>query len=373
MEFGRIFWFWVLSVGEVQMGFSLCSYPAIFNFGDSNSDTGGMSATFLPIPPPNGESFFGRPSGRACDGRLVVDFMAEHLGLPYLSPYLDSIWPNFGHGANFATGGSTIRPQNKTLFEAGVSPFSLNVQLWQFDQFKSRTIDLYNRANPDERSYLPKLEDFSNALYTIDIGQNDLTAGFRKMSEDQVQASIPEILDQFSDAVQRLYQLGARIFWIHNTGPIGCLPMTGIYFGGSSDLLDQLGCVRSHNDMAVEFNTQLKDRVCQLRGQLNQTSLIYVDVYAAKYGLISDAVNQGFTDPLHICCGYHELVIVGCGQKINVNGTEIYGASCGNPSTYVSWDGTHYSQAANHWIANSIFNGTLSDPQIPIDEACNFM
>ncbi|KAK8937623.1 Alpha-L-fucosidase 3 [Platanthera guangdongensis] len=52
-----------------------CEFSAVFNFGDSNSDTGGLSATFGPAPPPNGETFFGRPSGRYSDGRLIIDFI----------------------------------------------------------------------------------------------------------------------------------------------------------------------------------------------------------------------------------------------------------------------------------------------------------
>lgn len=52
-----------------------CGFPAVFNFGDSNSDTGGLSAAFGQAPPPNGESFWGRPMGRYYDGRVAVDFI----------------------------------------------------------------------------------------------------------------------------------------------------------------------------------------------------------------------------------------------------------------------------------------------------------
>ncbi|KAL9369643.1 hypothetical protein Peur_040842 [Populus x canadensis] len=31
--------------------FENCEFPAIFNFGDSNSDTGGLAASFTPPPP----------------------------------------------------------------------------------------------------------------------------------------------------------------------------------------------------------------------------------------------------------------------------------------------------------------------------------
>ncbi|CAI0455208.1 unnamed protein product [Linum tenue] len=166
-----------------------CKFPAMYNFGDSNSDTGGISAALGEIPPPNGETFFGHPSGRSCDGRLIIDFIAERLKLPYLSAYLDSVGTDFRHGANFATGGSSIRP-------GGYSPFHLGVQISQFKQFKARTNRLRNQRN------LPRAMEFSKALYTFDIGQNDLAYGFQHSSEEDVWKSIPDILSQFAEAVK---------------------------------------------------------------------------------------------------------------------------------------------------------------------------
>lgn len=58
-----------------------CHFPAIFNFGDSNSDTGGLSAAFGQAGPPHGSSFFGSPAGRYCDGRLVIDFIGKLITL----------------------------------------------------------------------------------------------------------------------------------------------------------------------------------------------------------------------------------------------------------------------------------------------------
>lgn len=54
-----------------------CSFPAIFNLGDSNSDTGGLSAAFGQAPPPNGVTFFHSPAGRFSDGRLIIDFLGN--------------------------------------------------------------------------------------------------------------------------------------------------------------------------------------------------------------------------------------------------------------------------------------------------------
>ncbi|KAK9276931.1 hypothetical protein L1049_006469 [Liquidambar formosana] len=349
-----------------------CHFPAIYNFGDSNSDTGSTSAAFGRVPPPNGETFFGKPVGRYSDGRLIIDFIAEKLGLPFLSAYLDSIGrPTFQHGANFAASGSTIQRVDAKLLEGGFNPISLDIQLLQFEQLKARTTELYDQAKSSEmKGSLPRPTDFSNALYTLDSGQNDLHAALQSMTEEQVQASIPNIINHFVLAIKQLYQQGARIFWIHNTGPIGCLPYFVIDYPPKPGNADQNGCLKSYNKVAQEFNKQLKDRVAQLRTKLQDAVLTYVDIYSAKYSLISAAKEHGFVEPLGCCCGHYGDHAVRCWEKTNMNGTEVYAASCSNPLEYISWDGIHYTEAANQWVANHILDGLLSDPPIPITQAC---
>ena len=85
-----------------------------------------------------------------------------------------------------------------------------------------------------------------------------------------------------------------------------------------------------------------------------------------------DGFNAGFVDPSKICCGYHENgVHIYYGNKGIVNGTEIFAGSCEDPSSHISWDGVHYSEAANHWIADRILNGSFSDPPISITYSCH--
>ena len=71
---------------------------------------------------------------------FVWIYAAEELKLPYLSAYLNSVGSNYRHGANFATGGSSIRP-------GGYSPFHLGLQVSQFIQFKSHTKILFNQLS----------------------------------------------------------------------------------------------------------------------------------------------------------------------------------------------------------------------------------
>ena len=46
---------------------------------------------------------------------------------------------------------------------------------------------------------MPKKEYFQKALYTFDIGQNDLGAAlFSNMSIEEVKATVPDIVNRFS-------------------------------------------------------------------------------------------------------------------------------------------------------------------------------
>uniref|UniRef100_A0A7N0TP91 Uncharacterized protein n=1 Tax=Kalanchoe fedtschenkoi TaxID=63787 RepID=A0A7N0TP91_KALFE len=351
-----------------------CRFPAIYNFGDSNSDTGGISAVFYPITMPYGQTYYGKAVGRASDGRLMVDFFAEHLGLPHLSAYLNSVGANYHHGANFATGSATIRMPNKPFLQGGRSPFNLQIQVAQIMQFKERVLD----PGTESSARLPKPETFPKGLYMIDIGQNDLADLLKDMDFTMdYKMAIPAIrilIGQLAYQIQNLHFQGGRAFWVHNTGPIGCLPytLTWVHKPPPPGYLDEHGCIKEQNELAKEFNRQLKDEIMSLRQNLSDATIIYVDVYAAKYGLISDAKNQGFGPPAEICCGYYKSDIrVTCGNWQKINGTDIYGPPCANPSSLISWDGVHYTEAANNWLATRILYGTFSDPPIPMTQACH--
>ncbi|KAL5988070.1 Alpha-L-fucosidase 3 [Asimina triloba] len=353
---------------------SQCYFPALFNFGDSNSDTGGLSAAFGAAGPPHGSSFFGGPAGRYCDGRLIVDFIAEAIGLPYINAYLDSVGTNFSHGANFATAGSCIRAQNTTLFEAGFSPISLDVQQWEFDQFMTRSQAAAKKSSVF-KGLLPHQDYFSRALYTFDIGQNDLTAGyFLGWSVDEVRANIPDILDKFTTMVKNLHWVGARYFWIHNTGPVGCLPYIMDRLLVTAAQVDEHGCATPFNEVAQYFNARLKERVQQLRRELPDAAFTYADVYSVKLDLFQNAAKHGFNNPLRACCGhggkYNFNQKIGCGSKINVDGKEYFVDKCSQPWRAVNWDGVHFTQAANQFIFDRIVSGAFSDPPIPITMAC---
>lgn len=69
----------------VSLSHTECDFKAIFNFGDSNSDTGGFYAAFPAQSGPYGMTYFKKPSGRASDGRLIVDFLGNEQSLSSLA------------------------------------------------------------------------------------------------------------------------------------------------------------------------------------------------------------------------------------------------------------------------------------------------
>ncbi|KAI4313839.1 hypothetical protein L6164_026787 [Bauhinia variegata] len=102
--------------------------PAIFAFGDSILDAGNnrfnKNCTAQADFPPYELSFFHHPTGRFTNGRTVVDFLSQFIGIGFQKPYLEAYsavvngsQKNFpSNGINFASGGSgVLKETNKDL------------------------------------------------------------------------------------------------------------------------------------------------------------------------------------------------------------------------------------------------------------------
>lgn len=350
-----IVWFWVF-LGLINISKSSPRRLRLINFGDSNSDTGGVLAgAGLPIGLPHGITFFHRGTGRLGDGRLVIDFLCEHLNLSYLSPYLDSLTPNFTSGVNFAVSGATTLPQ--------FVPFVLDVQIRQFIHFKNRSLELVSQGTNN----LIDEEGFRNSLYMIDIGQNDLLLALyaSNLTYEPVVDKIPSFLAEIKLAIQNIYQYGGRKFWIHNTGPLGCAPKELALHRHTEHDLDRIGCLRVHNNVAKAFNKGLQTVSEDMRLVFKDATIVYVDIYAIKYKLFAKYKRYGFDMPFMACCGYggppnNYNVKATCGQP----GYSI----CSNVSRSIIWDGVHYTEVANGMVAKSIISGRYSIPSLRIDQ-----
>ncbi|KAI6677342.1 hypothetical protein NL676_038138 [Syzygium grande] len=106
--------FLFFSIGGVH-GEAACPCPidAIYQFGDSTSNTGNLIHMVGPNGPgsraarlPYGETL-GKPTGHFSSGFLIVNYFAMALGLPLLNPHMGKNLC-FKHGVNFADAGSTV-------------------------------------------------------------------------------------------------------------------------------------------------------------------------------------------------------------------------------------------------------------------------
>ncbi|CAO2817355.1 unnamed protein product [Amaranthus hypochondriacus] len=331
----------------------------LFNFGDSNTDPGAlMTALGLYLGPPSGQQFFHRPTGRFCNGRLYIDFISQRLKLGLLSAYLESSGSDFTHGVNFAVSGASTEV---SLY----IPFSLSTQAGQFGHFQNRTRELRRRG----KGSMISEKEFRNAVYAIDIGQNDINLALVANSSYQlVVDKIPIILERIDNSTKALYKLGARKFWIYNTGPLGCLPQTLALRKKNDSELDDLGCLALYNNAAKAFNQGLSTLCDKMRSELKDASIVHIDMYAIKYELFANPGDYGFENPLMACCGtggppYNYVDKKTCGEPT--------ASACSDPSRSVSWDGVHYTEAANAVVASKIMSGKYSKPSVTLQSFCH--
>ncbi|OMP08571.1 Lipase, GDSL [Corchorus olitorius] len=355
---------------------SKCEFKAIFNFGDSNSDTGGFWAAFPAQSGPFGVTYFKKPVGRATDGRVIPDFLAQALGLPFISPYLQSIGSDFRHGANYATLASTVLLPNTSLFVTGISPFSLAIQLNQMREFKAKVIEHYHSGNRKGSTKLPSPDIFGKSLYTLYIGQNDFTSNLGSIGIEGVKQYLPQVISQIAATVKELYLLGGRTFLVLNLAPVGCYPALLVNLAHNTSDLDKFGCLISYNKAVVDYNNMLKEALTQTRRDLANASVIYVDTHAVLLELFQHPTSHGLKYGTKACCGhgggtYNFDGQVYCGNTKVINGTNVTASACKDPENYVSWDGIHATEAANKLTTLAILNGSYSHPPFPLHNFCH--
>ncbi|KOM53702.1 hypothetical protein LR48_Vigan09g236100 [Vigna angularis] len=158
---------------------SPCPFTSIFSFGDSLADTGNLYlASYHPSEdcflPPYGETFFHHVSGRCSDGRLIIDFIAEALGLPLVKAYKEK--KNAEGGTNFA---ELIGVGARTLIVPGNLPIGCSViyltiyetlDKKQYDQsgclkWLNEFAEYYNHELQSELERLRTLHPHANIIY----------------------------------------------------------------------------------------------------------------------------------------------------------------------------------------------------------------
>ncbi|BCS33078.1 hypothetical protein TBR22_A23040 [Luteitalea sp. TBR-22] len=279
-------------------------FTALYVFGDSLSDVG--NATLLSggtIPPPP------YAPGRASNGPVAVDYLAQSLGLAPLSPALAP-----GGGTNYAVIGaatslvpSAVGLADNTAALYGLSGPATGVLTGQ--------LPLYGLQNPGAAD--------ANALYFLWAGGNDILLG-STLGPAQAQAAAANAALNVASAVDLLYAKGARHFLVPN------LPV--------------------FNPAALTFNDTLAQQM-GLRQNLAGIGLTTVDVSTRLTQFAVDP-TYGFTRGFTPCLS---------GNPVSP-GTNV--CSADDELASILWDSSHPTTRVHELLAAD-FLEALPDHDVP--------
>ncbi|KAL1834122.1 hypothetical protein DCAR_0104286 [Daucus carota subsp. sativus] len=346
------------------------TFTSIISFGDSLADTGNklhLSNTNNPpasASPPYGETYFKSPTGRCSDGRLIIDFIAQYLGVPLVPPYIGGKVANFGAGVNFAVAGATAL--DKPFFEER----GVDIPVWngslgtQLSWFKDLLPSLCKTSSDYD-------ELFERSLFLVgEIGGNDynhaLLAG---VSMEVVETFVSPVVAAIVSTVNELLDLGARTLVVPGNFPIGCSAAYLTTFMTNSSTKDydpQTGCLNWLNNFAMQHNTMLRTELARIQESHPHANIIYADYYNAAMQLFLNPYKFGFSKgAITACCGgkgpYHYNTSEMCGQPL--------ATVCADSSQYVNWDGLHLTEAAYSFIFKALFQGPHTVP--PFSSLCS--
>ncbi|KAK1276182.1 GDSL esterase/lipase [Acorus gramineus] len=322
--------------------------PAMFVFGDSLVDDGNnnnLNSLAKGNYYPYGIDFPQGPTGRFCNGRTIIDFFCELIGLPYLPPYADTQGNRTSilNGVNYASAaGGILAETGQFLGER----YSMRDQVLNFETTLNDIRSMNQGGNLSH--YLVR------SIAVVVLGSNDyinnyLLPDLYFSSHNYTAPDYANLLmNSYSRQLMALYSLGLRKFLLANIGPLGCIPnqrATGMAPLGR--------CVDQVNEIVGHFNNGLRALVQQLN--TNHPGAIFV--YGNSYGVLGDILNNparyGFTVIDRGCCG------VGRNQgEVTCLPMQV---PCLNRNQYVFWDAFHPTQAVNAILAQRAFTGPPSD------------
>ncbi|XP_010479986.1 PREDICTED: inactive GDSL esterase/lipase-like protein 25 [Camelina sativa] len=299
----------------------------LFVFGDSLYDPGNkqflsqkrVDASF----PPYGVTV-GQATGRWSDGSIVPDYLADFMGIPHISPILQTT-ADFSHGANFAVADATVLgspPETMTLSQQ-VSKFSENKNKWT-NQTCSVAIYLFYIGSDDYLNY----------------AKNNPSP-----SDDEKQAFVDQVITTIESQIKVVYGAGGRKFALQNLPPLGCLPSVKQASG------DVQECVQLPSEMAALHNKKLLQLMVKLSRELNGFQYSFYDFFSSIQNRVIKSKTYTFETGIAACCGTGSLNGTGCSVD----------SVCTKPEEYIFFDGKHLTQEANLHVGHLMWG---ADPEV---------
>uniref|UniRef100_A0A803LC76 GDSL esterase/lipase 7 n=1 Tax=Chenopodium quinoa TaxID=63459 RepID=A0A803LC76_CHEQI len=292
--------------------------PALYIFGDSIFDSGNNN--LLPTLakanyPPYGHEFPGGiPTGRFTNGKTVVDFIADYLGLPYPPPRIASLSTLLRSksymGYNYASGSCGI------LIETGKfigECLNLDEQMVMFEE----TVKKLSRSKFKTSTELS--QHMAKSIFIFSVGNNDYINTYFGILNTRLQYNPQQfaqlLTKKLSLKLKKLYDLGAR--------------------------------------KIVVFELVL---LKSLTSTLQDSHFIIGKAHGLGYDAVINPTKYGLSDSSNSCCDSW------------INGTlscKPGRTPCSNPDEHYFWDGYHPTQATYSVIASHCING--SDVCVPMN------
>ncbi|KAG0497701.1 hypothetical protein HPP92_002119 [Vanilla planifolia] len=256
---------------------------ALFIFGDTTVSVGNnnyivtLKGSRANRPPYGQNGFFGQPTGRFSDGRIIVDFIEEYAKLPPVPPYPQAS-SQYIHGVNFASGGAGVLPET----HQGLV-IDLQTQLKQFDKVKSSLSSELGDSEANELISNAVLHQHRNKRLPELFGQSKTQEAFAP------EEYVGLVIGNISEAIQELYEKGARKFGILSLPPLGCLPS----LRAANPKADGT-CLEEASSLALAHNSAVSAVLISFQYLLEKFKYAYSSgFYAWLYDLVHDPTRFG--------------------------------------------------------------------------------
>lgn len=395
-----LFWCCLLSLQSLFLLTSAqlpnCSYPAVYAFGDSLSDTGNSIAAFPEKfanaeQDPNGLEFPMHAADRYTDGKLVVDFLAFGVRRRPIYPVLRGTGGDFTYGTNFAAYGAPARKVKVWINDDKFNvPFALDVQQQWYERYKIR-VWFYESPtyNPGRLvQSLPKLATVNESLFVVWSGYQDYFFSLydKALSPSKTKKIVPDVVAAIEGHIVKLLtpvvyippgfpslvMPTASTIFVVNLPPLGCIPALLTLYGGPNEDYDDYGCLKKLNKISRSHNKLLGEKVAALRTKYPEATLVYADAESVYFDILKSPSTYNVTSPLKACCGvggdYNFNKGVTCGHAGTVDGKFVNLTMtlpltpCPNPAGHLSWDGIHTSNTFNKAAVTAFLTGKHVTP-----------
>ncbi|MDJ0554733.1 MAG: SGNH/GDSL hydrolase family protein [Microcoleaceae cyanobacterium MO_207.B10] len=303
----------------------------MFVFGDSLSDPGNAFYLTRGLFPDGSTSLHFQ--GRFSNGPIWIESLASFLDLNPTAFYAN--FSESADGANYAVSGSLSGDENIVSFLG----LSIGLQQ-QLETFIYPLLTTNQSANSD-------------ALYTVFTGANDYLIYPLSLLDLAIEPETPpnpnQTVNNISNAIESLYNVGARDFLIPNLPALGQTPLAT--FTGTSDWL---------NELTDAHNQKLELAIAELNQSLSGAKITLLDINSILDGIIENPAQFGFSN---FTGSWSNTVKYFCPDAFLATDGSV--ASCDvdvpDPDEYVFWDILHPTAAGHQIFADAAINTLQSE------------